>query len=301
MKRYPAHKNSGVKWLGEVPYEWSVKKLKYIASAIIGLTYSPSELSDETNGVLVLRASNIKDGQLVFEDVVYVNTKISEQLITREGDILVCSRSGSRNLIGKNAIITNSASGCTFGAFMTVIRSKYNYFLYYVFNSILFDFQAGSFLTSTINQLTQSNLNSFKIPLPPEKDQASIIGYLDYKTHRIDKLIKKKQNQVELLKEQRDAIINQAVTKGLDLNVKMKDSGVEWLGEIPEHWEVSKLKYVSIINPSKNTSTATNNSDELVTFLPMERVFEDGTYDNSLKKPTNELWNGFTYFEKNDV
>jgi len=219
MKRYPAYKDSGIEWLGKIPIEWSVKRLKYLGDAIIGLIYSPSEICDEPIGTLVLRASNIKDGSLVFEDNVYVNKEIPDQLITQEGDILVCSRSGSRRLIGKNALITKTVAGCTFGAFMTIIRSEYHHYLFYVFNSTLFEYQAGSFLTSTINQLTQGNLNSFEIPFPKLNDQPAITSYLNHKTHLIDTLIEKKQKQIELLKEQRAAIINQAVTKGLDPKV----------------------------------------------------------------------------------
>ncbi|MHA1290992.1 MAG: restriction endonuclease subunit S, partial [Candidatus Thorarchaeota archaeon] len=116
-----------------------------------------------------------------------------------------------------------------------------------------------------------------------------------------DELIGKKRRQIELLKEQRQAVINQAVTKGLDPNVEMKDSGIEWLGEIPEHWAVKKLKYVSIINPSKSDSQYNHNDTAIVTFLPMERVGVDGSFDKTLQKPINELWNGFTYFEEGDV
>ncbi|MEZ8650818.1 restriction endonuclease subunit S [Vibrio splendidus] len=132
----------------------------------------------------------------------------------------------------------------TFGAFMSVFRSPYNDYLSKVFNSALFEYQSGSFLTATINQLTTANLNSFEIPLPPKGDRLQVVNFLDYETAKIDTLIDKQQQLIKLLKEKRQAMISHAVTKGLNPEVPMKDSGVEWLGEVPEHWVVLKLSRV---------------------------------------------------------
>jgi type I restriction enzyme, S subunit len=127
---------------------------------------------------------------------------------------------------------------------MTVFRSQHNNFLRYVFNSPLFTFQSGSFLTSTINQLTVGNLNSFKIPLPPLSEQSTIAAFLDRETTKIDALVEEQQRLIELLKEKRQAVISHAVTKGLDPNVPMKDSGVEWLGEVPAHWSCRSISSI---------------------------------------------------------
>ena len=108
-------------------------------------------------------------------------------------------------------------------------------------------------------------------------------------------MIADKKRLLELYEEEKTAIINQAVTKGINPDAPMKDSGIEWLGEIPEHWEVKRLKYVAKINPTKKAKY--KDSDDLVTFLPMEKVGENGTYDCNIKKPISDLWNGFTYFE----
>ena len=144
-------------WLGEVPAHWETKKLKYIGKAIIGLTYDPKEISDD--GIVVLRATNIQNGFLSLDDVVRVKKQIPTELITKSGDIFICSRNGSRHLIGKNVLIDRSAEGYSFGAFTTVFRSPMNDFVYYVFNSDLFSYQSGLFMTSTVNQLTTSMLN----------------------------------------------------------------------------------------------------------------------------------------------
>lgn len=210
-------KDSGVEWLGEVPFDWIVTPLKYIGSAIIGLTYSPENVVDEGDGTLVLRSSNIQDGRITLDDNVFVNAEIPDRLITRLGDILICSRNGSRSLIGKNGIVDSTSEGLSFGAFTTVFRTKHHKFLYYVLNSSLFKFQAGRFLTTTINQLTTETLNSFEIPLPPCSEQDVITSYLDYQTTRLDNLITQTERSIELLKERRSALITAAVTGQIDL------------------------------------------------------------------------------------
>ena len=244
ISRYDAYKDSGVEWIGEIPEHWEMIKLKYLGKALIGLSYQPDEVvDDDTQGILVLRSSNIQNGKLSLLDNVYVKSKVKEDLKVKEGDILICSRNGSRSLIGKNITISKELVGNTFGAFMTVLRTRHYKFISKVFNSRVFSEQSGLFLTSTINQLTQETLNNFLIPFTHlESEQTQIVSYLDEKTALIDKLISVKQRKIELLKEKRTALINQAVTKGLNPNVKMKDSGIEWIGEIPEHWECSRVK-----------------------------------------------------------
>lgn len=242
-KAYPEYKTTGLGWLTEIPDHWEVKKLKYLGQAIIGLTYSPDDVVDQGEGTLVLRSSNVQNGKLEFLDNVYVRKSIPLHLKVKDGDILICARNGSRALIGKNAKVTKDAEGMTFGAFMSIFRSSYNNYLSHVFASALFEYQSGSFLTATINQLTTSNLNSFEIPLPPQTEQDRIVNFLDHETAKIDNLIEKQQQLIELLKEKRQAVISHAVTKGLNPDVPMKDSGVEWLGDVPAHWGICLLKF----------------------------------------------------------
>lgn len=252
MKKYSSYKDSGVEWIGEIPSEWRLVRMKFLGDAIGGITYSPSEVTDNVNDFLVLRSSNIQKGQLSLSDTVYVNAQIPDKKILQKGDILICSRNGSKHLIGKNICIDERTEGQTFGAFMMIFRSRYWMFLSYFFNSPIFKSQSGLFLTSTINQLTSGTLNNFYLAIPNTfNEQTQIANYLDHKTQQIDSLIAKKEHLIELLEEERTAIINQAVTKGLDPNVPMKDSGIDWLGEIPEHWELRKLKFVFNLISSK--------------------------------------------------
>jgi type I restriction enzyme S subunit len=135
---------------------------------------------------------------------------------------------------------------------------------------------------------------------PPLPEQLSIAAYLDRETGRIDSLIDKKQRIVKLLKEQRIALISHAVTKGLDPNVKMKLSGVEWLGEVPEHWEIKRTRYKVLMNPSKREISGLPLETE-VPFLPMEAVGDNGSLTLELTRPIAEVTTGYTFFSEGDV
>ena len=210
-------KPSGVEWLGDIPKDWQLTKLKYLGDAIIGLTYSPSEIVDKGEGILVLGWSIVQNKRITFDDNVYVKKEISKKLLTRKDDILICSRNGSRNLIGKNALITENSQDLTFGAFMTIFRSKYNKYLFYIFNSDIFEAQSASFLSSTINQLTTGNLNNFKIVLPSLEEQQKISKYLDEKLIHFDNTIEKTKQSITKLKEAKEALISQAVTGKIEV------------------------------------------------------------------------------------
>lgn len=209
-------KDSGVEWLGEVPAHWEVTKLGYVGSAVIGLTYSPDDIVDD-GGVIVLRSTNIQNGKVSLHENVHVNKVIPEKLKLRLGDILICSRNGSKALIGKNAVVDHTSEGFTFGAFTTVFRSRYNSFLRYIFNSQIFSAQSGLFMTTTVNQLTTGTLNQMQIPLPPEKEQLAIERFLDQQVERLDNLSSQSMAALTLLQERRSALISAAVTGKIDV------------------------------------------------------------------------------------
>ena len=144
---------------------WEVKKLKDIAISQIGLTYKPENVSNE--GTIVLRSSNIQDSCLDFTDIVRVDCNIKEKQYVQEGDILMCSRNGSFRLVGKVAMIKNLKERMSYGAFMTIIRSKYQDYLFTFFKSPAFRVQLTSAKTATINQITVKMLDEINIPLPP--------------------------------------------------------------------------------------------------------------------------------------
>lgn len=252
MERYSEYKDSGVKWLGEIPSHWEVMSIKYTGIFENGLTYSPADTAKE--GTLVLRSSNIQDFHLSFKDNVFVK-KVSSKLLVRKGDIIICSRNGSASLVGKCALVESDIEA-SFGAFMMryrpVINPKYAYYLFQ--GSI--GYYKGLFSTTTINQLTKSVLNDIKVAIPNLEEQVVIGSYLDAATSKIDKAIAMQQKMIDLLNERKQIIIQNAVTKGLDDKVEMKDSGVEWIGMIPKHWGLYPLRKYLNVNSKRNMPNA---------------------------------------------
>lgn len=204
-------KDSGIEWIGEIPKHWNMLRIKNLGICRNGLTYSPSDTCDEKDGTLVLRSSNVQNGKIVLNNNVYVKKRIPDYLMVKNGDILICSRNGSKELIGKNAIINNIDA--TFGAFMMIYRSKNPKLMYYVLNSNIFQYYLGTFFTSTINQLTNSNFENMKIVWCDDiNEQEQIVRYLDKKTKLIDDSIAIKQKQLETLEEYKKSLIYEYVT-----------------------------------------------------------------------------------------
>ena len=235
-------KDSGFDWIGEIPVTWQIKRIKNIGQARNGLTYTPNDVCDPSEGTLVLRSSNIKDGKISLSDCVYVSCAIPSKLKVKEGDILICSRNGSRELVGKSALIGNIDA--SYGAFMMVFRCRNPKYMFYVLNSNIFSYYLGSFSTSTINQLTGADFGNMRIAYCPDMtEQKKIADFLDEKCGEIDSIKADVQRQIELLNDYKKSVITEAVTKGLNPKAKLKDSDIEWVGKIPEYWEVKKTKY----------------------------------------------------------
>ena len=174
----------------EFSEEWERKKLGDIGTTLIGLTYSPLDVVP-SDGTIVLRSSNIKGGLLDYTDLVRVNKKIKESIITRANDILICARNGSARLIGKNAILKDSDCGHTFGAFMMVYRSEDNPFVHQLLSTKRYYSQVAENLGARINQITTSDLNSFEFSFPQsKKEKVKIAGMLSLLDERIATQIK---------------------------------------------------------------------------------------------------------------
>jgi len=156
--------------------EWQQRKLCELGESLIGLTYKPSNV--KSDGLLVLRSSNIFQEALRFEDNVFVNIDVPAAIILRKGDILICVRNGSRDLIGKCALINEDAQGMTFGAFMAVFRTPFYNFVYHQFQSDLIKRQINEHLGATINQITNKSLNSFQIPFPIDEEERTAIAVI---------------------------------------------------------------------------------------------------------------------------
>lgn len=150
--------------VGLIPQDWQIKPLGLLGEALIGLTYRPSDVRED--GILVLRSSNIQNDALAFHDNVFVDTDIPERLKVRPGDVLICVRNGSRDLIGKSTLLDERVVGMTFGAFMAVFRSPIGKAVSHLFESEILKRQINEHLGATINQITNKSLNSFIVPVP---------------------------------------------------------------------------------------------------------------------------------------
>lgn len=201
MELMPGYKRSDV---GVIPEDWDAKPLDEIGESLIGLTYRPSEV--RKYGTLVLRSSNVQNGTLCFDDNVFVDADIPDRIMVRPGDILVCVRNGSRDLIGKSALIDERAVGMTFGAFMAVFRSEHGKLLHHVFQSGIFKKQINEHLGATINQITNKSLNSFKVPLPPTDEErteiANALSDVDALLATLDQVIAKKRDMKQATMQQ---------------------------------------------------------------------------------------------------
>ncbi len=186
---------------------WKSKKLEEVGSVINGLTYSPDDIHDD--GVLVLRSSNIKENQLSFNDNVYVNTDNYNPV--RENDILICVRNGSRNLIGKNALITKEAEGVAFGAFMSVYRSELNKFVFQLFATDTYYKIIQENLGATINSINNSDLKKFEFFFPLKEEQDKIAVFLSEVDTKINQLSKKKKLLEQYKKGVMQKIFNQEI------------------------------------------------------------------------------------------
>lgn len=207
-------KDSNIDWIGKIPTHWQIKKLKNLGRNFNGLTYSPNDLCDSESGTLVIRSSNVQNDKLSLDDNVYVSKRISNELLVRKGDIIICSRNGSASLIGKAALIESDITA-TFGAFMMIFKGNSNInkkYLYYLITVCIKQYK-GLFSTSTINQLTNSMLGDIYTPFVAEEiKQQEIATYLDKVSTKTEQAIKLKRQEIERLKEYRQTLINSAVT-----------------------------------------------------------------------------------------
>lgn len=185
------------------PNRYKKKKLSEIAVYFNGLTYKPENVSDE--GMIVLRSSNIQNGQLDFEDVVRVDCAVKEKFVVKENDILMCSRNGSSRLVGKVALIKNVWEPMSFGAFMMIIRSDYYWYLMTYFQMASFREQIKAGTTTTINQITGRMLDSIMIPLPPVDVQNQFATFAE----RVDQQKQTVQQSLEKLELMKKALMQE--------------------------------------------------------------------------------------------
>jgi type I restriction enzyme S subunit len=249
MKKYEKYKDSGVEWIGEIPNGWDMNRIGNLTDAITGYAFKSDSFSFES-GIKLVRGDNVTEGALRWGEKARYWSEIFpelERFLLQESDIVV-GMDGSK--VGKNfAMVSKDDLPLLLVQRVTRLRAgnrSLMRFIYYNISTAEFRYYINISKTDpAIPHITLKNILHYKVCVPPHEEQSQIAAYLDHKTAQLDDLIRKKERLIELLKEERTALINQAVTKGLDPSVPMKDSGIEWLGEIPAHWGFPKMKFVT--------------------------------------------------------
>ncbi len=252
---YPAYKPSGVEWLGEVPEHWQEKPLKTITS-INDEVLSDSLSPDYEIEYVDIGSVSLANGIEKTETMPFSDAPSRARRIPRDGDVLV---STVRTYLKAIAPVVNPPSNLVASTGFAVVRPRHGLepgFLKYALQEEHFIQQVISRSTGvSYPAINASDVAKISLNLPGSSEQLAIATFLDHETAKIDALIAEQQRLIELLQEKRQAVISHAVTKGLNPDAPMKNSGVEWLGEVPEHWEVMPLKRI-VEMQSGNSITA---------------------------------------------
>lgn len=247
-KTYPEYKDSGVEWLGEIPSHWELWKL-FHAYNEIGSGTTPPTSSNEwfENGVIPW----VTTGELRENTIIQTNKRITKKTqatfstlkIYPIGSVVIAMYGATIGRLGILGTPSTTNQACCVMTKSEYLDNKYVFYWLYAFKKDIINLSSGGGQPN----INQEKVASLKISAPIKQEQTKIAQFLDHETAKIDQLIEKQQSLIELLKEKRQAVISHAVTKGLNPNAKMKDSGVEWLGEVPEHWNISRLGFESLI------------------------------------------------------
>ena len=294
--RYAKYKDSGVEWLGEVPGHWTISRLGFESWVRARLGWKGLKAEEYVDdGFAFLSTPNIKGTEIDFENVNFIDQyrfDESPEIILREGDVLL-AKDGST--LGTVNVVRSLPRPTTVNSSIAVItpnRGLSGVFLYYLFES--------SFMEHTIQRikggmgvphLFQADLNKFYLPLPSQGEQAVIAEFLDREMVKIDALVAEQRRLIDLLKEKRRIGITQAVTKGVNPHATMKPSGIEWLGDVPKHWDVMPLKH--LILPGTSISYGiVQPGDSLEDGIPFVQTTNMTTGDfalDSLQKTSPEI------------
>ncbi|WP_103664209.1 restriction endonuclease subunit S [Gracilimonas amylolytica] len=286
-KKYPDYKNTDIEWMGEVPKHWEIDRLKWATELPVNGTWG-SEANNDEHDTLCIRVADFDRQRLIVDrqnEKTYreIEEKDLKNRSLETGDLLLeKSGGGEKQLVG--AVIQydlDERAVCS--NFVARMRPRENFdsrFLTYLYDHLY----SGKVNYCSIKQTTGiQNLDSQayldeKVAYPPLPEQKAIATFLDQQTTRIDQLIEKKKRILDLLDEQRQAIITRAVTKGIDSNAKMKDSGIEWLGEVPEHWEFKPIKYLVDIDSEKLKES--EDPDLELEYIDIGSVDSEGNINN---------------------
>lgn len=251
---YEKYKESGVPWLGQVPDGWRVKPLSLMTNIYTGYAFSSEDFQD--SGAPLIRISDInRNGEVDLSDAKFLPEEYKEEyssFLVNSGEVVMAMTGATIGKAGKYKYIEPSLLNQRVCKFSSNKKDNPS-FVWYLLNAAFYS--EHIFLTAfggAQPNISDKQLVECKVPTPSLPEQKAIAEFLDRKTAEIDALVAKKQELLKLLTEQRTALITHAVTKGLDPSAPMKDSGIDWLGHIPQHWEAKRLKYVISIQNGRD-------------------------------------------------
>lgn len=276
--RYPKYKDSGVEWLGEVPEHWEPRRLKSLIKEPLKYGANESAELDDRTQPRFIRITDINDaGGLRDETFKSLPAEVAADYLLREGDVLF-ARSGAT--VGKSFIYSDEWGPACFAGYLICARLQKSqcmprWLYYFCQTSCYWGYVLGSQIQATIQNVSAEKYANLYLPIPPLTEQSAIAAFLDRETGKIDALVEEQRRLIELLKEKRQAVISHAVTKGLNPDVPMKPSGIDWLGDVPEHWEVFPLKRELVFLTSGSRGWAGNYADEGDLFLRIGNLTRD--------------------------
>jgi type I restriction enzyme S subunit len=298
LKRYERYKDSGVECLGPVPAHWQVTRLKFIAHVQTGVAKGKDNTGQETISVPYLRVANVQDGYLDLDEVATIEIPAADlqRYRLRAGDVLM-NEGGDFDKLGRGHVWDGSIDPCIHQNHVFAVRpfGVSPQWLNLVTGSAYaqFYFMSRSKQSTNLASISSTNVMELPIVLPPREEQVTIANYLSNETTKIDTLIAAQQRLIESLTEKRQAVMALAVTKGLNPAAPMRDSGVEWLGDVPAHWTVVRLKFVAHVQTGI-AKGKDNTGKELidVAYLRVANV-QDGFIDlddvSTLEVPVDDL------------
>ncbi|EAH4604207.1 restriction endonuclease subunit S [Campylobacter jejuni] len=246
-------KESGIEWLGEIPEHWEVVKINKIVTFVNGYAFENFDFNPIFE-IPVIRIGDMQKEKILYDNCLKTKEKEKlKQFLISNNDILI-ALSGATT--GKIAFC-DTDNKAYINQRVAIVRSKLKLVKYYFLTrgfSLLIELACNG---SAQPNISTKEIGEFKIPLPPLKEQEQIANFLDEKCKKIANFIEKKEKLITLLKEQKQALINETITKGLDKNINFKDSGIEWLGEIPQHWKLVRLGL--ILKTSSGTTPDSGN------------------------------------------
>lgn len=243
-------KDSGIEWIGEIPNDWSVSRIKYIADIFgrIGFRgYTKADLVDEGEGAISLSPSNINDMDMSYEKCSYISWKKyyeSPEIMVKEGDVIFVKTGSS---FGKSSFVSDLPMKSTINPQLIIFKNiKINskLFAYYIATKYIRAMSDLVVVGGTIPTMSQEKIKNFPVLIPPNVSQSLIAKFLNDFSLNIDATAEDIQKEISLLEDYKKSVITEAVTKGLNPDVEMKDSGIEYIGITPIHWNKYRLKYI---------------------------------------------------------